>query len=205
MAAAAASIPGGGPGQSATGQGVNSNPAGMGQRSVDAVRTFLGTLKTWTTTTLSTLWRFITWMGDGILAFFKKLKTSTTTILAKLWEFVARTAFTLWWGSADEVPKIVIHKPSIWRVLRKCLIHVLPILAAVFLAILNLNTYFLGSQFTGRVSAGWQDFDKWGLQIAAKGYVSYTLQSDFEKSSRGACWVSTFDSLLTVGKTFRKY
>ncbi|KAK3934057.1 hypothetical protein QBC46DRAFT_325715 [Diplogelasinospora grovesii] len=71
-------------------------------------------------------------------------------------------------GSEVEVPKVIIHRKSIWRALWKCAIHFVPIAVGAILVALNLQTYFIGAEFQGYNDGYWQAFDRWALQLAAK-------------------------------------
>ncbi len=110
-------------------------------------------------------------------------------ILSTLRAAVRQRAQKLWYGDEVEEPKVIQHKASVLRAIRKCAIHFAPISATTALAGLNLGGYFIGDEYSGLNSGLWQDVDKLALQIAAKLYVgtpdSLTLRGTKLNSSSG--------------------
>jgi len=89
-----------------------------------------------------------------------------------LWVFIVRLSCGIWSGYGREEPKVITHRASAWRAVKKCAVHFVPIAATVVLAGVNIGTYFVGGEYKGYDSGRWQDFDKLALQLAAKLYVS---------------------------------
>lgn len=73
-----------------------------------------------------------------------------------------------WWSlSTRERPKHVLNH-GLKKALKRCWIHLLPVMAVSVVAALNIKGYFIGVTYLGNDGAAWQTFDVLGLQIAAK-------------------------------------
>lgn len=102
------------------------------------------------------------------LEFFHLFYTVSRTLL----NFLVRMSCEAWYGHRHEDSKVITHRASVRRAVKKCSVHFVPIAATVVLAGLNIGEYFIGSEYKGPDSGRWQDFDKLSLQLAAKLYVS---------------------------------
>ena len=100
----------------------------------------------------------------------------TKTLVIKSKDVLYSTAMHICYGDQQESPKVIISNANILLMLQKCSIHILPIVAAVIFTVLNMNTYSMGDIYPGGTTPSWQDFDKWGMQIAAKVYVSSLIK-----------------------------
>ena len=111
------------------------------------------------------------------LQLLKKFSTSVHSGLSVIFVLIKSLTRKLWYGVEAEEPKVIIHKASILRTVRKCAIHFAPIAATIVLAGLNIGTYFIGNEFVGNDTGYWQNVDRLALQITAKLYVGAQLAS----------------------------
>ena len=103
-----------------------------------------------------------------VKSFFESVHSISYAFLA----LIARSARKRWYGAEVEEPKVIIQHASILRAVKKCTIHIVPIIATIILTVLNIKTYFIGTEFQGYDTGYWQDFDRLALQVTAKLYVS---------------------------------
>lgn len=94
--------------------------------------------------------------------------------LTRAWYATSNFFKEVWRGDADEPQKIILHR-DLGHVLRRFLIHLLPLGATIVLAYFNFAGYFIGNNFQGRTGEEYQALDLLCLQVAAKLLVRSNL------------------------------
>jgi hypothetical protein len=92
------------------------------------------------------------------------------SLLVSFIQRVVRVFTSLHDGSEKEEEKVIVRQ-GVFRALKRCSVHIIPLCATAVLASINLNGYFVGAQYAGFNSSAAQSIDRLCLQVTAKLYV----------------------------------